>query len=113
MGKKSVLICGGLVFIHLFFLISLSFTAWPEILAWPYFILKGWLPYRDFAMVHTPLLVLDLALFSKIFGIGAMQLKIYAWALIVLTDLTLFYVTRRLWNAKKKIRSVKTISAHA
>ena len=96
----------ALIFVHILILVNLSFTAWPEMLAWPYFILKGWLPYRDFAMVHTPLLVLDLALFSKIFGIGAMQLKIYAWALIVLTDLTLFYVTRRLWNAKTAFLSL-------
>ena len=106
MGKKSLLILGGLVFVHLFLLFNLSFTAWPEMLAWPFFILKGWLPYKDFAMVHTPLLVLDLALFNKIFGVGAAQLKIYSWVLILFTDLTLFYVVKKLWSVKKALSSL-------
>src|SRR3990167_6098660 len=106
MGKKSLLILGGLVLVHLLFLFNLFFTAWPEILAWPFFILKGWLPYKVFAMVHTPLLVLDLALFNKIFGIGATQLKIYSWVLILFTDLTLFYVVKKLWCAKTALLSL-------
>lgn len=106
MSKKSLLILGGLVLVHLLFLFNLSFTAWPEMLAWPYFILKGWFPYKDFAMVHTPLLVLDLALFNKIFGIGATQLKIFGWVLILLTDLTLFYVVKKLWSAKTALYSL-------
>src|SRR3972149_2607064 len=96
----------ALIFVHVLILVNLSFTAWPEMLAWPFFILKGWLPYRDFAMVHTPLLVLDLALFNKIFGMGAIQLKIYGWVLIALTDLTLFYVAKKLWNLKSALLSL-------
>ena len=106
MGKKSLLILGGLIFVHLFLLFNISFTAWPEMLAWPFFILKGWLPYKDFAMVHTPLLVLDLAIFNKIFGVGAAQIKIFGWALIILTDLTLFYVVKKLWSEKKALFSL-------
>src|SRR3990167_7559708 len=106
MGKKSLLILGGLLFVHLFLLFNISFTAWPEMLAWPFFILKGWLPYKDFAMVHTPLLVLDLAIFNKIFGVGAAQIKIFGWALIILTDLTLFYVVKKLWSEKKALFSL-------
>ncbi len=94
------------IFVQLVLFTQMSFTAWPEMLAWPFFILKGWLPYKDFAMVHTPLLVLDIALFNKIFGLGAVQLKIYGWILIALTDLTLFYVAKKLWSAKVALLSL-------
>lgn len=77
-----------------------KFTAWPEMLAWPYLIIKGWLPYRDIAIAHTPFLVLDLAIFYKIFGVGAIQLKIYGWLLILLIDGTLFYIAKKLWGLK-------------
>ena len=106
MKRKILWIAAGLIFVHILILVNLRFTAWPEMLAWPYFILKGWLPYKDFAMVHTPLLVLDLALFNKIFGIGVAQLKIYGWALIILTDLTLFYVVKKLWSTKTALYSL-------
>jgi len=79
---------------------SVKFTAWPEMLAWPYLILKGWLPYRDIAVAHTPLLIVDLTLFYKVFGVGVIQLKIYTWFLILATDCLLYYLTRKLWNNK-------------
>lgn len=100
MKKHLLFVVVGCLLIHLFLLIDLKFTAWPEMLAWPYFIVKGWLPYRDFAMAHTPILVLDMALFYKIFGAGSLQLKIYAWILILGTDLLLFYIAKKLWNVK-------------
>lgn len=100
MGKKTFLLIGGAILLHFFLLFYSKFTAWPEMLAWPYFIVKGWLPYRDFAMVHTPILVLDIALFYKIFGVGPLPLKLCAWILILGTDLLLFYIAKKLWNVK-------------
>src|SRR3972149_11721450 len=100
MGKESVLILGGLLLVHLFFLFSLRFTAWPEMLAWPYLVIKGWLPYRDIAIAHTPLLILDISVFYKIFGVGIIQLKIYSWLLILLIDASLFYIAKKLWGLK-------------
>ncbi len=45
----------------------INYTAWPEMLAWPYLILQGWLPYRDIAIAHNPLMLLDLVIFFKLF----------------------------------------------
>jgi hypothetical protein len=92
-----------LLLVHLFFLLNLKFTAWPEMLAWPYFILKGWLPYRDIAIAHTPLLVFDLTLFYKIFGAGVWQIKAYSYILIIASDLVVFWVARRLFSLKTAI----------
>ncbi len=75
-----------------------NFTAWPEMLAWPYLILQGWLPYRDIAIAHNPLLLLDLVIFFKLFGVGIMQLKIYTWILIATNVYLTYYVGKKFWS---------------
>jgi hypothetical protein len=105
MGGKVAVVLGilFLLIIHLLLLVMVQFTAWPEMMLWPYLLTKGWLPYRDIAMAHNPLLVVDVAIFYKLFGAGLVQLKLYTWLLIVLTDLVLFEVARRLWNSRLAI----------
>lgn len=78
----------------------LEFTAWPEMLAWPYLMLQGWLPYRDIAIAHNPLLLLDLLVFFKIFGIGIIQLKIYTWILIAINVYLTYFISNKFWNKK-------------
>lgn len=79
-------------------MINLTYTAWPEMLAWPYLILQGWLPYRDIAIAHNPLLLLDLVIFFKLFGVGIMQLKIYTWILIAVNACLTYYVGKKFWS---------------
>jgi len=90
-----------ILLIHFILLINLRFTAWPEMILWPYFILKGLLPYRDIAMAHNPLLIFDLAIFYKIFGISLFNLKIYTWVLILLTDLLIYWVAKKITKREK------------
>jgi hypothetical protein len=97
---KIVAILVGAVAVHFLFLLSLKFTAWPEMTLWPYLITKGWLPYRDIAIAHTPLLLIKLAIFYKIFGVGILQLKIFTWILILGLDILVFGIARKLWNLK-------------
>jgi len=82
---------------------GINFTAWPEMLAWPHLILNGWLPYRDIAIAHNPLLIAVLALFYKMFGVGILQLKIFTWILIFLNSFLTYFVTSKFWNKKKAI----------
>lgn len=79
---------------------NLTFTAWPEMLAWPYLMLHGWLPYRDIAIAHNPLLLLDLVIFFKIFGVGILQLKIFTWILISINTYLVYFVAIKFWNKK-------------
>ena len=79
---------------------QISFTAWPEMLAWPYLMLQGWLPYRDIAIAHNPLLLFDLVVFYKLFGIGIVQLKIYTWLLIAVNAYLTFFVASKYLNKK-------------
>ncbi|OGM15571.1 hypothetical protein A2V56_03425 [Candidatus Woesebacteria bacterium RBG_19FT_COMBO_42_9] len=95
---------------HLILLLTLKFTAWPEMTFWPYLILKGWFPYRDIAIAHTPLLLVDLTIFYKIFGLGLVQLKAYTWILILATDFLLFWVARRLWDKQSLALRAKKIA---
>lgn len=78
--------------VHILFLLKTQFTAWPEMMLWPYLMANGWLPYRDIAIAHTPLLPLILSAYNSLFGFGVMQLKIFTWAVILLTDILLYWL---------------------
>ncbi|KKQ42865.1 MAG: Dolichyl-phosphate-mannose-protein mannosyltransferase [Microgenomates group bacterium GW2011_GWC1_37_8] len=96
-----------LLLIHLILLINIKFTAWPEMLAWPYLMLKGWLPYKDIAIAHTPFLFTVLSGFFKLTGIGLVQLEIFSWILILITDYLVFWVSNKLWG--KSVALLSTI----
>jgi len=98
--KKNLVIAVGIVLFQLLMLLKLQFTAWPEMLLWPYLAIHGLLPYKDIAIAHTPHLIVDLVVIYKIFGVGITQLKIYTWFLIVFTDLVVYWVTKKLWKDK-------------
>ena len=107
---KALLSAKWLIFFillfHLILLLTLRFTSWPEMTFWPYLMLKGWLPWRDIAIAHTPLLLVDLSIFYKIFGLGLVQLKVYTWILILATDFLLYWVAKRLWDKKIALLSL-------
>ncbi|MFC1710096.1 glycosyltransferase family 39 protein [Patescibacteria group bacterium] len=98
--KNGVVILVVLITVHITLLLTTSYIAWPEMMFWPYLILKGWMPYKDIVIAHTPLLVINLSLFYKLFGVGVWQLKFYTILLIMLTDVLLFYIAKRFWSAK-------------
>lgn len=98
--KSWKIILALLLLFHLLLLVVSQFTAWPEMLFWPYLILKGWLPYRDIGIAHSPLLVLALAVFYKGIGIGIWQQQIFSRGLVLLTDVLIFFVIKRLFDRK-------------
>lgn len=110
MNKKNYLLLIGIVGIHLVLLMVLEFTAWPEMTLWPYLINQGWLSYRDIAIAHTPLMLFDLSIFYKIFGVGILQLKMFTWILILLLDGLVFFVSKKLWNTKTAFIALATFA---
>jgi hypothetical protein len=106
MKKKDFMLVAGILLVHLFLLIYLKFTAWPEMTLWPYLIAKGWLPYQDIAIAHTPLMLIPLSLVYGIFGTGIIQLKIFTWILILGTDVLVFAIAKKLWNIKTAFLSL-------
>lgn len=90
----------GILILHLILILKLKFTAWPEMLLWPYLMIEGLLPYKDIAIAHTPLLIGKLAPFYQIFGVGILQLKVFTWILVLFTDVLLYLISRKLWGKK-------------
>jgi 4-amino-4-deoxy-L-arabinose transferase-like glycosyltransferase len=87
----------GLLFIPLVagvLSVFIPFTYWPEMLNWPFFLGQGWLPYRDFAIIHTPLLPSLLLVFYKLFGFNPNTLHLFGTGLIAVTALLVGLVSR-------------------
>ncbi|KKS65383.1 MAG: hypothetical protein UV33_C0004G0011 [Candidatus Daviesbacteria bacterium GW2011_GWA1_42_6] len=81
-----------LLLVHLVILSRLTFTAWPEMLFYPYLFLNGFSFYKDFIMPYPPALPLFLSGIYSLFGVTPEVLKITAWILILSTDILLFLI---------------------
>ncbi|KKQ91795.1 MAG: hypothetical protein UT58_C0010G0017 [Microgenomates group bacterium GW2011_GWC1_39_7b] len=90
----------GLLGIHLFILSRLQFTAWPEMLSFPYMVDKGFLIYKDFHHVYQPLLTFILLMYYKFAGFSPESLKIFTWISILIIDLLIFVVSKQLFKNK-------------
>lgn len=93
----------SLLLIHLLILVTTQFTAWPEMLFWPYLLIKGWLPYQDIGIAHSPLLIIQLAAFYKFVGVGIWQQKIFSWLIALSTDIVLAYVFSKIYDQRKSL----------
>lgn len=69
--------------------LSLTFTYWPEMLNFPYFMAHGLVPYRDFAMVFTPLLPVLIFVISSVIGFGPSTIHLIGISLLIATDFLL------------------------
>lgn len=87
MKKAGLLI---IFILHLFILSKLTFTAWPEMLSYPYLFSKGFLLYKDFIMPYPPALVLLLSGVFKTFGFTPEVLRSFTWVYIIFVDLILY-----------------------
>lgn len=72
----------------LHFLVSFNFPFiyWPEMLNWPFILSRGWLPYRDFTIIHTPILPYVLTLFFSVFGFDTFNLHLFGTLLLSITN---------------------------
>ncbi len=101
LGRYHINIALPLVLLfHLFLLIITKFTAWPEMLNWPHLMLAGYLPYRDIAIAHNPLMLIVLTLFFKFTGLGLWELQVFTWGVILLTDLLVYLVAEKVYSPK-------------
>jgi hypothetical protein len=103
LNRNLALIVGVVLLIQLLLLYSTQFTAWPEMLLWPYLVLKGWLPYRDIAIAHNPLNLVALSGFYSVFGVGIEQLRIFTYLLIAILDVLVYVMANKLFNRRVAI----------
>ena len=101
MKKSIVLIVLAALIVHVFLLSGLRFTAWPEMLSYPYLRNNGYLLYKDMIHPYPPILTMVLSIVYKLFGYKLIVLKIFTWLIILVNDILIFLV------AKKITKSVK------
>jgi hypothetical protein len=101
--KKIILFFSVLIGLHLFLLIILQFTAWPEMVSFPYLINHGFATYKDMVHAYPPLLVNILAVLYKLFGYNIFILKILGWTSFVIDDILVFLILRKLIKNEKLI----------
>lgn len=89
-----------LVATHLLILLNLQFTAWPEMLSYPYLLNNGFDLYKDQALPYQPILVLILSKFYTVFGYDINVLKIFTWGIILTNDLLIFLISQKLVGKK-------------
>ncbi|MDO8638493.1 MAG: glycosyltransferase family 39 protein [Candidatus Daviesbacteria bacterium] len=82
--------------LHLLLLNQLTFTAWPEMLSYPYLLSHNFALYKDFVMPYPPLLPMVLAAVFKFSGFTPFALKFFTWGVLLLTDLLLFIILQKL-----------------
>ena len=72
----------------------LTFTIWPEMIFWPDLIIKGWLPYKDIAIAHNPLLILSLAGWMQVFGTQIWLIKVFTLLIALLSGVLLYRISK-------------------
>lgn len=103
MVLKKLLIFTFLIFVHLLILLKIQFIAWPEMLSYPYLLERGYLIYKDIINPYPPLLPFLLQIYYKIIGLNLFSLKLFTLVLIVLTDILLFLVVKKIFNFRQAI----------
>lgn len=93
--KKAYLLI-ALLSLHFLILFNIRFTAWPEMLSYPYLFSNGFKLYTDFIYPYPPLLTLLLAGFYKIFGLNILALKSISWLFVLGGDIFLFLGARKI-----------------
>ena len=84
--------------IHLLLLTNTRFTLWPEMVVYPYLLNNGFSLYKDIINPYPPLMVGFLSIFSKISGYGPIPFQILTWLMILVTNLSIFFVTQKLFK---------------
>ncbi len=89
-----------LIIMHFVILMNIQFTALPEMFSYPYLVNNGFKLYQDLALPYEPLLPIILALVYKIFGYELLVLKLFTWAVILICDILIFYISYKLIGKK-------------
>ena len=80
---------------HLFLLANTQFTAWPEMLSYPYLRNNGYLLYKDMVHPYPPVLTMVLSYVYSLFGYSEQVLKTFTWSLILFSSFLVWYLVKR------------------
>ncbi|QQG43454.1 MAG: glycosyltransferase family 39 protein [Candidatus Daviesbacteria bacterium] len=90
-----------ILILHILVLNQLTFTAWPEMLSYPYLLSNNFFFYKDFVMPYPPGLVLILSAVYHLFEFSPLVLKYFTWIYILVGDLLIFLIIKKLTNNLK------------
>src|SRR3989344_3541681 len=96
--NRSWLLIPLILLVHLILLLNSRFTLWPEMIVYPYLLNNDFLLYRDIINPYPPFLTWFLAFFSKIFGYFPFPYQILTWVIILIIDLSIFLITKKLFK---------------
>jgi hypothetical protein len=85
-----------LILFHFIILKILQFTAWPEMLSYPYLFSNGFSIYKDIALPYQPLLTILLTGFYKVLGFNLFSLQVITYLFIFISDILIFVVSRKI-----------------
>ncbi len=98
-----ILLLPLLLAFHILILSQITFTAWPEMLSYPYLLAHGFTLYKDYVMPYPPGLVWLLSGIFQSFGFNVEILKYLTWTLILTEDLFLYLISRKLTNENRRV----------
>lgn len=78
-----------------------QFTAWPEMLTYPYLLNNGFVLYRDLIVQYTPLMIWFLQIVERLFGYSTQTLIILTWALFLINISLIFILSKKIWHGVK------------
>ncbi len=94
--KNSKFVLFLFVVLHLLILFKLQFTAWPEMVSFPYLINQGFVTYKDMVHAYPPLLINILAVLYKTFGYNVWVLKLFGWLTFVVSDIFIYLIIKKI-----------------
>lgn len=99
--KKIFLLLAVLLAVHLFLLLNLQFTAWPEMFSYAYLKNNGFLLYKDIIHPYPPFLTLVLSYIYRIFGYDLAVLQIVSWLIILTSSVLVFLLSQKVVKSEK------------
>jgi len=98
--KIKYISVGGVIIFNILAWMVLQYTAWPEMINWPYLMQHGFLPYKDIAIVHSPLLIILLKFWRELFNDDVLGLRLFSLLLQLCTGFLVFILTQKLFSKK-------------
>src|SRR3989344_5619169 len=84
------------ILLHFILLVNTKFTLWPEMVVYPYLVNKGYLLYSEIINPYPPAFTAFLAMFAKVFGYLPAPYQLLTWAIVAITDISIFTVASKL-----------------
>ncbi|MEK7166090.1 MAG: glycosyltransferase family 39 protein, partial [Patescibacteria group bacterium] len=94
------------VCIHVFLLFNFKFTDWPEMLAYPYLLSRGFHFYGEIVHPYLPLLPYIILGMAYITGFSVLTLQLVTSFVIIVSDILLWKIAREWFSEKSAILTV-------